>query len=61
MRATGLGQVQRLASLEAAMKALEADFDRAEFWAAAWQGFMAPIPAYETVSGPVRPGPAERS
>jgi hypothetical protein len=60
MRTIGLGQVQRLANLEAVMKALEADCDRAEFWAAAWQGLVAPIPSYETVAGPFRTGPAER-
>ena len=60
MRASGLGQVQCLASLEAVMKALEADCDRAEFWAAAWQGLVAPIPSYETAADTFRLGPAER-
>ena len=61
MRASGLGQVQRLANLEAVMKALEADCDRAEFWAAAWQGLVAPIPSYETVAGPFQQRLVERA
>jgi len=61
MRAIGLGQVQRLATLKAVMKALEADCDRAEFWATAWQGLLAPVPSYETAADTFRLGPAEPS
>jgi len=61
MRTSRLGEIQRLANLEAAMKTLEADCDRAEFWAAAWRGFLTPIPPYETDANLLPPGPEERS
>jgi hypothetical protein len=61
MRTTRLGEIQRLAHLEAVMKALEADCDRAEFWAIAWKELVAPIPSYETAADAFRLGRAERS
>jgi len=34
-------------NLKAAMSEMDPDFERVEFWAAALEGFVKPVPAYE--------------
>jgi hypothetical protein len=38
-------------NLKAAMDRMDPDLERVEFWAAALEGFMQPVPAYEPIEG----------
>ena len=51
MRASDPLRQRVLHNLKAAMDRIDPDFDRVEFWAAALEGLLQPVPSYEPHRG----------